>query len=317
MSIRTNKYNNPFCTNCGNQGHSSKQCSEPVTSYGIILFRIKDDWNQGAVICKPCVTSLEDIYNEIEYLMIRRKDTLGFIELMRGKYNIADREYLKKHISSMTLEEQERIKNLSFKDLWEGLWGKPVEGGNTYKHEKEVSREKLESIRESGLLNELIKEVGSYYEEAEWGFPKGRRDLFENDYTCAAREVYEETGIKDDEYFLINNMEPIVESFIGSNNINYCHKYFMGFMPTLKETVHPNSTEIMKREIGKIEWMSLTTALQKIRPYNSEKRSVLSQIALILRNYCPLFLPTEIDEYRRSRRDGKSRIVECMGYRKK
>jgi 8-oxo-dGTP pyrophosphatase MutT (NUDIX family) len=306
MALPRQKYTNPFCTNCGNQGHSAKHCLDPVTSYGIILFRINNTWNQGSALSKPCVTSLEEVFPNIEFLLIRRKDTLGFIELMRGKYNIQDHEYLKKHISAMTLEEQTRIQTLPFKDLWEGLWGKPIEGSNTYKHEKEISKEKIETLRETGVLGELIQEVGSKYEEAEWGFPKGRRDLFENDSHCASREVYEETGIEESEYVLIKNLEPVVESFLGTNDIRYCHKYFVGFMPTIKDTIHPHSSEIMKREIGKLGWFTFANALDKLRPYNLEKREVLIRVNSILRNYCPLFLPIEIDECRRARREHRS-----------
>jgi len=312
------KSHNPFCTNCGKQGHVTKQCIEPVTSYGIILFRINADWNQGANLTTPTITSLESIWQHIEFLLIRRKDTLGFIELMRGKYNITDKEYLKKHIAGMTAEEQTRICTLSFQDLWEGLWGKPTEGSNAYKHEREISREKFETLSESGLLQQLVKEVGSCYKEAEWGFPKGRRDLFETDYTCAFREVEEETGITEEEIYIINNLEAITETFFGSNSIHYRHKYFLGFVPQIKETINPNSTEIMRREIGSIEWLSHEKALEKIRPYNVEKREIILHVSSILRNYCPLFLPTEIDERHRYRKKSyESRTNQYLGSRKK
>ena len=54
-----------YCNNCGKYGHLYHQCKTPITSFGIIVFRIKEDTPQ--------------------YLMIRRKDTLGYIDFMRGK----------------------------------------------------------------------------------------------------------------------------------------------------------------------------------------------------------------------------------------
>ena len=57
---------NNVCNNCGKQGHLFHQCKLPITSYGIILFKSTD---QG-----------------IKYLMIRRKDSFGYIDFLRGKY---------------------------------------------------------------------------------------------------------------------------------------------------------------------------------------------------------------------------------------
>jgi hypothetical protein len=58
--------NESYCNNCGKQGHLYHQCKMPITSIGLITFRIYND--------------------EIQYLMICRKDTLGYIDFLRGKY---------------------------------------------------------------------------------------------------------------------------------------------------------------------------------------------------------------------------------------
>ena len=64
-----------YCNNCGKLGHLFSNCKLPIISIGIICFRYNN--------------------NKIEYLMIRRKETLGFIEFMRGKYAINNKEYFK------------------------------------------------------------------------------------------------------------------------------------------------------------------------------------------------------------------------------
>ena len=61
-------YNNKktvFCNNCGKIGHLFHQCKVPITSIGVITFRI--------------------INGSIEILLIRRKDSLAFVDFMRGK----------------------------------------------------------------------------------------------------------------------------------------------------------------------------------------------------------------------------------------
>ena len=64
-----------FCNNCGKTGHAFHQCKHPITSIGVIAFRHGKQGNK-------------------EYLMIRRKDTLGFVDFMRGKYQVPNKLYL-------------------------------------------------------------------------------------------------------------------------------------------------------------------------------------------------------------------------------
>jgi 8-oxo-dGTP pyrophosphatase MutT (NUDIX family) len=309
--MNVNKKQTILCTNCGKQGHITKNCLEPITSYGILLFRHK-------------IGTLETHSNKIlsekgdlEVLLICRKDTLGFIEIMRGKYSIYDHDYIKKHIAVMTIEEQGRLIQEPFQELWEGLWGKPIEGSNAYKHERETSREKLEHLVSSGVLQKLIEEVNENYSEAEWGFPKGRRDLFETDYMCAIRELFEETGIHENDIHILTNVEPLVESFLGSNGIRYIHKYFIGFISEKKDLEDPAKNEMMQREIGCLEWFTIPQAYEKIRPYNIEKRNILMRAEEILRNYCPLFIPLEIDGRRGRKEFDDRRVVGKVGHRRR
>ena len=96
---------NSYCNNCGKNGHAFHQCKSPITSYGIIAFR-ENPTNQSR-----------------EYLMIRRKDTLGFVDFMRGKYSIYNKEYILNMIKQMTNNEKTRILTEPFSKLWGDLWG--------------------------------------------------------------------------------------------------------------------------------------------------------------------------------------------------
>ena len=77
---------NIFCNNCGKNGHAFHNCKNPITSYGILAYR----FNNG----------------KIEYLMIRRKDTLGFVDIMRGKYQLYNKMYLMNIVNEMTMDEK-------------------------------------------------------------------------------------------------------------------------------------------------------------------------------------------------------------------
>ena len=92
-----------LCNNCGVYGHLFYNCKKPITSFGIICFRI-------------------NLYNKIEYLMVQRKDSLGYVDFLRGKYKMFNLNI----ISEMT-EEIENIKKHSYSELWNKLWNKKNE----------------------------------------------------------------------------------------------------------------------------------------------------------------------------------------------
>ena len=125
----------------------------------------------------------------------------------------------------------------------------------------------------------------SVWDEPEWGFPKGRRNPHETDITCAIREFQEETGLKRNDFTLIQNIYPISETFFGSNQVHYCHKYYIALCDNNTEVkVLPDNLH-MTREIGAIKWCTLDEAITKIRPDNVEKREILLKAGKIMKNF--------------------------------
>ena len=285
-----------ICTNCSIYGHQSKQCPSPITSYGVILFRVKGEWNQAEALASSDRTSIGIEQSLLEYLLIQRRDSIGFIEVMRGKYRLTDHEYIKQHLSGMTGEEREKLLTQPFDLLWESLWGTPQEGSHAYKNEKEQAKQKLEALRPS--LELLIKESGPAWATPEWGFPKGRRDINEFDYACAMRELWEETNINEHTISPIRNMEPIEELFVGTNGVHYCHKYYVAYAPSGvgEESIEAASmtNEHIKREVSSIKWLGLDDAIEHIRSDNIQKREVLLRVNKILQTYCPLRLEAKL-----------------------
>jgi 8-oxo-dGTP pyrophosphatase MutT (NUDIX family) len=283
------------CTNCGVEGHTYRSCLLPVNSYGIIAFRIKDQWsgkikNADDINIKLCtsggntrtVTAGQDENGQLEVLLIRRKDSLRFVEFVRGKYSIEDEPYLYQMLANMTISERETVQTSSFDELWKMVWG--TTQTRNYKNDYDASKHKFELLRDSGLLSKILSNTVSKWDIPEWGFPKGRRNPKENDYDCAVREFKEETGLKDTEFKVITNMDPLCETFYGDNNVHYCHKYYLAICDT---NVTPKLDEYphQEREIGDIRWVAVNDALGLIRDENVEKREILLRASSILRNY--------------------------------
>jgi len=123
---------NNFCNNCGKYGHVFNQCKHPITSIGFIVYRINND-------------------NKVEYLLIRRKDTLGFIDFMRGKYDVNNKSYILNIINEMTISEKEKLLQYDFDTLWKYLWGENI--GIQYRSEESVSKNKLTLLRNGIEIN--------------------------------------------------------------------------------------------------------------------------------------------------------------------
>ena len=61
-----------------------------------------------------------------------------------------------------------------------------------------------------------------------WQMPQGGVEDGEDFVAAMRRELYEETNIKNTDYELIENISPIIETFLGENNVKYRNIYYIG-----------------------------------------------------------------------------------------
>jgi 8-oxo-dGTP pyrophosphatase MutT (NUDIX family) len=255
-----------FCNNCGKQGHLFHQCKLPITSYGII-------------VCRPSIKGLQ-------FLMIRRKDSFGYIDFIRGKYSPYNIYQIQNIINEMSIVEKERIISDSFDDLWNNMWQETL--NTQYKVEYQSSLKKLMLLRnginisdEIITLKDIIDKSKTSWNETEWEFPKGRRNHKEKDLECALREFEEETGISSDKIVIIDNVLPFEEIFIGTNHKSYKNKYFLAYMNENYNLL--NNFQVS--EVSKLEWKTIDECLESIRPYNLEKKKLITNINKVLEEY--------------------------------
>ena len=267
MNKNMNNNNMNVCNNCGKLGHQFNQCKLPIISYGVILFK-------------------KDYDNTYKFLMIRRKDSFGFIDFIRGKYTLYNINQIQNIINEMSNDEKKRILNDNFEKLWKGMWSDTP--SSHYKNEESASFKKFENLKNGIVvndtiinINDIINSSDSNWKETEWEFPKGRKNYQEKDVDCALREFEEETGYSKTDICIVENVMPFEEIFIGSNHKSYKHKYYFAYM----EKVIDELENYQKSEVSKVQWKSLPECLDSIRPYNLEKKRIITNIDKIIEEY--------------------------------
>jgi hypothetical protein len=277
--------NNKFCNNCGKKNHEYKECKDPITSIGVILFKINNNINYKDVISYFDELNYDDIMNYlysnnyginansennieifgniknmIEFLMIKRKYTLGYIEFIRGRYQIDNIDGLVFLFQQMTKEEINNIGELSFDELWNNFWNYHEKNNlnnssfhlNNREQEYIKSKNKFDKLKNNDCeigLNFYVNNIIPSWSDTDWGFPKGRRNKQEENINCGIREFEEETNFNSTDYEILKKIPPFVEEFIGTNGIKYKHIYYIGISTNNRNPEISNNNEYLKNHV--------------------------------------------------------------------
>jgi len=332
------KYNNMKCINCRQYGHSYRDCRCPKISCGILAIKIDKEiagtnWKKYSetlanyMSCVESVSSNEQIIcqNEemlkkvislkesIKFLLIMRKHTIGYMDFIRGNYDINSYIQISYLFEQMTPKEIQLITDNinNFDYMWDILWSpyspvletpvksptlnetSPTEKGDDisncsqddkpkrcYRGERtyEFAKQKFNSLLTNPVMSlaEYIKRTKTQYDTPEWGFPKGRRSGNEVDLECAKREFTEETGYTENDYILFDNIKPLVEDIIGSNGIKYRHIYYIALLKSDRIPSCTGLTNSQMCEIGDIGLFDFDNAYNKIRPHHVIRKEIIT-----------------------------------------
>ena len=217
-------------------------------SYGVILIKIDND--------------------DKKILMINRKNSLCYIDFMRGKYKMNNLDNINKLISRMSIDEINNIKTKNFDYLWRTLWNIPEK--NNYKTKKEyiISYNKFTKIKP--FIN---YDIG--FSDSEWEIPKGKKKKNETNKEAACRELEEETNIKSDDYEIVENIVPLIEKFKGEDNNNYTNIYYFGICNNDSNIFFNKDNQDQINEIKDLGFLSKEDAIKKIRDYSFSKKQII------------------------------------------
>ena len=301
---------NYYCSNCNKKGHTFKTCNESIISNGIIGIYIKNfnyelisllenyisnnlnliiDNNNNEDICKDDIKlDSSEINKNINFLIVQRKNSLGYLEFIRGRYNLENTTSIIHLIKQMTPDEIYNIKNIDFDNLWNNLWDtKNINNKNHYK-EYIISKQKFYQLKLN--YNNILKNTNPLYNFNEWGFPKGRREAYESDLLCAIREFEEETTLTEKNYTILEKCKSITENLVGTNGINYTHNYYLSI---INNNFNSNNNDInnftlvdeKNKEISQIKVLNLSECIEKIRPYHTSKIKIIINIYKIINEF--------------------------------
>ena len=258
-----------ICCNCGKPGHIYKRCYHPVTSIGIICFRMNEE-------------------NEKEFLLIRRKDSLAFSEFLKVKFDVNNRKQIEELLSDITIDEKKFLSHAKTPlEIWKHLWKvcKKNKMNEFNKIEKKLSL-LMKGVKDKNgnffNLNSILDNIKNLRSEPEWGFPKGRKLPKESDIKCAMREFSEETDIQKSKIIVLK-IKPLQELFIGSNKVKYKHIYYIAKVVdnNLKLKVNENNKNQFS-EISDIKWFSIDETILKLEEKNIERIKLFKELIQLL-----------------------------------
>jgi ADP-ribose pyrophosphatase YjhB (NUDIX family) len=197
--------------------------------------------------------------------MIQRKDSLCYTEIIRGKYDLHNLNYILKLFSNITLFEKNNLLHNSFEELWNMMW---INSNGSIRKDFSTSRNKFNLLKKgyclhtklpSSIIHVNLKYLvynSSSIKEPEWEFPKGRRKLHETDSSCALREFEEETSISKKDIIIDETKKRYEEVYIGKNKLRYKNIFYLAMYAksNLEKPFFSMNNKEQIKEIKDVKW---------------------------------------------------------------
>jgi len=292
---------NIFCLNCGKEGHLQSRCLYPINSWGIICIAyktrlidlFKNSYCQTNVTIDNITTDnnelLTSLQHNLKFLLIRRKNSLCFVEFIRGRYYFDNLQYIYNMISKMSVGEQESLCQYEFDILWCNMWNIKNVNKN-HLTEYNISKTKFNKLKDGVecsfnktisifiTIEIIISRNKSIYNEPEWELPKGRKNSKETELDCSMREFFEETNIQTDKYTLLVDKTQFIEKYVGSDGVTYKNNYFLSELNNHDTPIQLDNTTCQLSEVSGIKLVSYNDAIDLIRDYSIDKKMVLYNV---------------------------------------
>jgi 8-oxo-dGTP pyrophosphatase MutT (NUDIX family) len=224
---------------------------------------------------------MKEIYSN-KVILIQRRNTIGFIEFLRGKYDVTNFDYIVKLFNMMTFDEKRTLREYDSFDTIRLVIGLKRE--SVYKTEYDEAKVKfttLQKHKDGNMIHKLLDKSYTRWTTPEWGLPKGRKGRKEFEIECAVREFSEETGIKNKNICVYRNVKPLEEIYKGINGVIYKHVYYLASVKETDEAL--KNMDIVEQgglinfEVSNVKLFSLNECHKIIRPYYISKLNAIKK----------------------------------------
>jgi 8-oxo-dGTP pyrophosphatase MutT (NUDIX family) len=278
-----------LCIKCGGEGHTNRSCKEPVTSFGLVVFtRGRPGFQKGRIYSHKhtecpyhekdhqVFECRESCCGEILFLLVERKDTVGFLNLVQGSYPEMEPYKSKKitrYLSELTCEERNALTRWEFEDLWK------IAGSDKKDMTKAMAKFKNLDV------NNLISNSTCCYREADYLMPKGRLKFAESTRQCAIREFAEETGYNRNDVHLLS-IPPYIEEFTGTDGKMYRNVFYVAQLRN-HARIHTKLGDDphQSKEVRNLGWFNIDECLELMRDYHQDKKDILTNVHDRIKNH--------------------------------
>ena len=301
------KCSTEYCKNCNNEGHANSSCRHPITSIGVIVARTN------------AATS------ELELLMIRRKDTYGYVDFLRGKTPFNDIGKMEICIDEMSLREKAAILSIrtpdDVRELRIKMWGSfKIQ----YRREEEDACRKILGFIRTNALDcstdrpTVVSTVSTVVSTVSTDRPTNvstvSTDTAETSkYTLAdivlmsstkwenpewgfpkGKREYHENDIRcalrefEEETGISRDRIDVIQNIVPIEEVfvgTDGRPYKHKYFVACLKGDSVDLSKFQTSEVGGVEWKSIARAVDSIRPNNPEKVDVIRQVDDMFKKY--------------------------------
>lgn len=154
-----------------------------------------------------------------------------------------------------------------YREVFHKLWTETMfedQSGSDY------SSALLRFMAHKEYTKEMLMKTQPIFPHGIWGFPKGTPEAYEDDLTCALREMSEETSIRPEDITVL----PIPKQHERFKRWDYSYHVANVNVPVQHEII----PRARNTEISEVRWCSLSEALHLIPNVMEEKKALLIRL---------------------------------------